>query len=176
MKQIVDVNIVVQMLITLAKAADKAASVSAEHVNIFKSLMRFSSLQFILPEVDKAKAVLRFYESIKTLGHCRTNPLFGLQYAIACLVIEEFERAQKYFDSAYAFASGRDHFDTYQIDNHYARFLLTKAARSANVTEAIPAFRKARAIIFQQVANERLHYPYRVATGLLTFSTPSRQL
>lgn len=169
LKQIVDPNVIVHVLITLAKAADKASAASAQAFSVLKSLMRFSSLQFILPEAEKAKAVLRFYESIKNLHSCRTNPLFWLQYAIGCVVVEEFERSEKYFESAYAFAKERDNFDTYQIDNHYARFLLTRAARSGDVVSGMPAFRKARTIIFQQIANERLHYPYRVATTVAEF-------
>lgn len=166
LKQVVDVNLFVRALIALAKAADRAAAASPEHFNVFRSLMRFSSLQYVLPETEKAKAVLAFYESIKTLGGCRANPLFWLQYGIACLVIEEFERAEKYFDSAYAFAKEREGFETYQIDNHYARFLLAKASRSTDVAAAMSAFRKARTIIFQQIVDDRRHYPYRVATGL----------
>ena len=168
LKQVVDVNVTLRVLVSLARAADRAASISTEHFNIFRSLMRFGSLQFLLPENDKAKTVLGFYEAIKTLATCRRNPLFWLQYAIACLVIEELDRAQKYFDASYAFAKERAGFDTYQIDNHYARFLLTKAARAADPPQAIQAFRKARTIVFQQIGNERLHYPYRVAIGFTT--------
>ena len=81
-------------------------------------------------------------------------------------MLEDFERAQKYFESAYSFADAKWDYNTHQIDNHYARFLLMRACRSGNPAECMPSFRKARKIIFEQIQSERLYYPYRVANVL----------
>ena len=67
------------------------------------------------------------------------------------------------FDTAYAFAEAKD-FDTFQIDNHYARFLLLRAIRSKDPGDIMDSFREARKFIFEQIETERRHYPFRVAT------------
>lgn len=131
--------------------------------------MKFSNVQQILPEGGRKAGVMKYYESIKTLRKCKTNPLFWLQYAIASIVIEDFYRAQKYFDSAYAYAEKRS-WDTFQIDNHFARYLLLLAiAEIDDPNEAIQNFRQARNIVNRQMANDRLHYPYKVAALYLPF-------
>jgi hypothetical protein len=103
------------------------------------------------------------------MDSAKTNPLFWLQYAIAALVTEDFNRAGKYFDAAYSFAENRDYYDAYQIDNHYARFLLLKAIRSEDVAVSMVAFSEARKLIYGQMDRERLHYPYRVASLFVDF-------
>jgi SIR2-like domain len=162
--KIADPNIIVKVLIALATAADKASSASIQHTNIVRSLGTFSNLMTVLPDVDRGRAALRLFESIKDLSQNATNPQFWLQYAIACMFADELTRAERYFAAAYAFASRRPNYNTNQIDNHYARLLLTRALRRTDVLAAMTDFRDARAIIFRQIQNERLHYPFRVAT------------
>jgi hypothetical protein len=70
------------------------------------------------------------------------------------------------FESAYSLARERNGYDTHKIDNHYARLLLQRAARSETKEAGLLFFRRAREIVFRQVQSERLHYPYRVANGL----------
>ncbi len=98
----------------------------------------------------------------------RKNPLFWLQYAIACTVFEEFDPADKYFDTAYALAETKE-FNAFQIDNHYARFLLMRAIRSKDPANCMKSFRDARKLIFEQIQTERLHYPFSVATNIAEF-------
>ena len=103
------------------------------------------------------------------MDHTKTQPLFWLQYAIACLVIDEFERAEKYFETAYSLAGKREYWDAYQIDNHFARFLLMRAIHQGDASTAMAAFRQARKLIHNQLERERLHYPYRVASMYADF-------
>jgi hypothetical protein len=164
LQRIVDPNATIKSMAALAKLTDKSAYASPYYFNILKSLMRHTNVQSLLPENSRGRATLAYYESIKELEHAKGNPLFWLQYAIACLVIEEFERAEKYFQTAYSFGKSRDYWDTFQIDNHYARFLLTRAISLNDISTCMTAFRSARAIIHNQIERERLHYPYRVAS------------
>ena len=79
------------------------------------------------------------------------------------------KRAKTYFDTSYSLADNRD-FDTFQIDNHFARYLLIATNQSdLPVGRAIELFREARAIINRQMQNERLHYPFRVASSYQDF-------
>jgi hypothetical protein len=102
------------------------------------------------------------------LVNTRTHPLFWLQYAIACTVLEESERAEKYFNTAYSFAEARD-FNAFQIHNHYARFLLMRSIRSKDHGSCMKSFRVARGLIVEQIQTERRHYPFKVATNMAEF-------
>src|SRR5262249_8501255 len=116
------------------------------YFELLKSLTRFNGLQQILPERDPRKAVIRYYESIKSLANTAKQPLFWLQYAIACTVLEEFDRAEAYFSTAYSLAEARD-FNAYQIDNHFARFILVRAIRAKDEGKCMKSFRQARKLI-----------------------------
>jgi hypothetical protein len=151
----------------LLKTANRVHDISKDrekYFTIFKNLMKFSNVQQILPDEGKKAGVMKYYESIKTLHKCRNNPLFWLQYAIASIVIKDLYRAQKYFDSAYSYAEKKS-WDTFQIDNHYARYLLLMAIEEIkDPNKAMANFGHARNIINRQMTNERLHYPYKVAS------------
>ena len=163
-----DPNALIPLLARMAKAADVNARNDAYYFGLLKDLTRFNGLQHIFPEKVRKVACIRYYESIKGLYNTRQNPLFWLQYAVACTVFEEFDRAKKYFDTAYAFAEAKD-FNTFQIDNHYARFLLMRAIRSKDPGNFMESFREARKFIFEQIETERRHYPFRVATIIAEF-------
>ncbi|MGJ5813623.1 SIR2 family protein [Paludibaculum fermentans] len=163
-----DPNGLVAVLTKMAKAADANARNSRLHFELLKDLTKFNGLQYVFPEKDRRKACIRYYESIKDLHNTRNNPLFWLQYAIACTLFEEFDRAEKYFGTAYALAEARD-FNSFQIDNHYARFLLMRSISTKEESTCMKNFRDARKLIFEQVVTERRHYPFRVATHLAEF-------
>jgi tetratricopeptide (TPR) repeat protein len=162
LRKVADANVVVPVLTRIARKADAAASASVEYRAMIRTLMRFNGLQAVLPERERRGATLRYYESIKVLSSCERNPHFWLQYAIASLVYGDLDRAERYFQTAYSLARGRS-YDTYQIDNHYARYILTAVVESGDSAQAMAAFRRARKTINEQIKNERLHYPYRVA-------------
>jgi len=113
---------------------------------------------------------MRVYEAIKGLSHCRVNPLFWLQYAIAALVAKDYGRSGTYFDTAYSHAENLDQYDSFQIDNHYARYLLERAIDTDySAADRMAPFREARALLRPQFVEEWRHYPYRVATRYLEF-------
>ena len=155
-----------RIMLSLAKLTDRSAHASLFYYGIFKNLVRHSNVQALLPEKDRRRITLAYYESIKGLSHTKMQPLFWLQYAIACLFYEEFERAEKYFETAYALGKDLPYWDTFQIDNHFARFLLTRATSLGDASSCMTAFRGARKIIHNQIETEkeRLHYPFRVAS------------
>ena len=168
LKRVADVNVTIDTLVLMAKAVDRAGQYSEIHRFLLRKLMQFSTLQTLLPEKQRRPATIRYYEGIKNLGGCRRNPQFWLQYAIACLTLGELDRAEKYFDTAYSFASRRNN-STFQIDNHYARFLLVRAVERDDSEHCMASFRKARTIIDEQIKDDRMHYPFRVARSYLSF-------
>lgn len=162
LRNVADPEAVLSTLISITTAADRGASASREYSTIMGSLMRFGNAQNFFPETNSTAYVLRYYEAVKELAHCKRYPLFWLQYAMACLFIDDFARAGKYFASAYSFAA-LTKFRTYQIDNHYARYLLRKSINDDDLGTAMDSFREARKLLFEQMRHERLRYPYRVA-------------
>ena len=163
LQQVVDANVIVEVLTRIAKVADWASAASLHYRDLLRDIMRFGSLQTLLPERNRRRAVIRYYESIKNLYAARNQPHFWLQYAIATLVTGDLVRAKTYFDTAYAFANARDRYDTYMIDNHYARYLLVAARQSDDVDSAMKMFEEAQGLLEPQLPRERLHYSYRVA-------------
>lgn len=61
-------------------------------------------------------------------------------------------------------------FDTFQIDNHFARYLLEDANEKKNVIEPIEVFKRAhRMLMASQKGNQYKHYSFRVARHYSTF-------
>jgi hypothetical protein len=162
LKYLADPDRVLACLVAITRRAHDAAAVSRQNDALWKKITRFGSLDLVLPEKSVGLTVIRFYESVKNLKLARDNPLFWLQYAVASLTTGQTARAKTYFETAYSYAESRG-FDTFQIDNHYARFLLVEAQENASIDAAFSAFREARQIINRQLQSERRHYPFRVA-------------
>jgi hypothetical protein len=119
---------------------------------------------------------MRVYEAVKHLPSCSRSPLFWLQYGIAALVSRDFDRAKSYFDNAYAFAGEMYAYDSFQIDNRYARFLIERVVVRQDAGSAMAALREARGLLFPQLVNERRHYPYRAASLWGTFYATFRDV
>lgn len=150
--------------------AHKLQTLDKEYVYFMRSVMTYSALQKIIPKSGLRNATINFYESIQTFRFTQRNPHYWLQYAIARLSLDDDHDAiETYFKSAYSFAKDSGGYDTFQIDNHYARFLLAKAVRSTAVAEAYNNFIEASQILKKQMFREVKHYPYRVAKNTLDF-------
>ena len=163
LKTVIGVDLV-PILIKLSQNCAEAARGANRYKQLLTELVRYSSLQRLLPEPGRLEACVRYYEGVKSLHLTQRFPLFWLQYAIACFVEGDLKRARIYFETAYSLAA-KSRFDTYQIDNHYARFLLLEATEAGlPVDKAIQNFRQARAIVNRQLQRERLHYPYKTAS------------
>ena len=150
--------------------AHKLQTLDKEYVYFMRSVMTYSALQKIIPKSGLRNATINFYESIQTFKFTQRNPHYWLQYAIARLSLEDdHDAVETYFKSAYSFAKGSGGYDTFQIDNHYARFLLAKSVRSTVTANAYNNFIEATQILRRQMFREVKHYPYRVAKNTLDF-------
>ena len=139
---------------------------------ILKEVISFSNLQRILQkDTNEYKFnILRFFEEIRNMKHCQSNPHYWLQYAIARLSEREYDLADSYFKTAYSFASKIDWFDTYQIDNHYARHIIENEIYNGTKETAMSQFLKVHKILSNP--NERhktRHYPFKVAQNYFPF-------
>ena len=171
LRKVADPNRTVTSLIQLIKQVEQLGT-SDYYWELFKMLVRFSSFNLIFSEENRGRSAMKVYEAIKTLGRCSRNPLFGLQYAIAALVAKDFIRCGTYFATAYSHAANLNRYDAFQIDNHYARFLLERAVDiDYNASDRMSPFREARKLLRPQFADEWRHYPYRVAANYFDFYT-----
>lgn len=165
LSHIPDSSLVIDTIIRIAKKADSLARINTTFRFLFREIIRFSNLQLILPEHQRRPAMINFYDALKNLRSTEKNPQFWLQYAIARLSFPELDQAKVYFDTSYSLAKVIPHYDTTQIDNHYARYLLERAMREENSQVAFDQYAEANALLSKQIIQPNRHYPYRVAIG-----------
>ena len=140
--------------------------------NQLKYMTKHSSLMKIFTECrQESKGLLYYLRQIVDLEYCKTSPLFWLQYAIARLFDNDFENADICFKNAYALATDAPNkYDTYQIDNHYARFLLE--ARIAGYLQDDPydLFINAHnKLMVSRRGEEQRWYSFKVADNYIPF-------
>lgn len=92
-----------------------------------KSLLKFSSYNFLVSSKRDGTEMEGFYNACRTLRFAQVDPLFWVQRSICNMKRNEFDIAERFVDTAYGLASRIHKFDTYQIDNHFARVLLTNS-------------------------------------------------
>lgn len=113
--------------------------------------------------------MIEYYESAKELNFCKKNLFFWEQYAIVCVNIKQFDRAERYFKTAYSLAKQRGQtFSAYQIDNHYARYLLENQLYYRKSEGSLSVFVEAHRLLNKNSEVERLrknsrYYKFRVA-------------
>lgn len=164
-------TVVIDVLINVAKHLNDNSSEKVAK-QMMRRLMTFTNLQPVLNQKDTSYKfnLLRYYEALKVLPLCKRNPHFWLQYAIVKLSEHDYSMANQFFEAAYSFAGAIDHFDTYQIDNHYARFVLENERINGSQATCMEAFRHAHSILMDSRHKlEVRYYPYRVARNYYPF-------
>lgn len=157
------VNILIELTLNLDELYDD--------YNIYnyalKNLGSCAYLSFIFNyDFDKSK-LLDYFEAVKMAKFNKDNYFFWLQYAIACTNTKTYDRAEKYFNTSYSYAARRGKsFSTYQIDNHFARFLLDRQINSRNPKDAYSVFARAHQLLRKSkndAKSESKYYEFRVA-------------
>lgn len=135
-----------------------------------KKLCLYDNLNKILSKKGFNKSVFKIYENISTLEYYQESPLFWLQFAIARLADEDYRDAKRCFDNAYSYAA-KTGLDTFQIDNHYARYLLENASKNkSEIDIPMDIFRQAhRILMVKRKGQELKYYNYRIAGHYLDF-------
>ena len=103
-----------------------------------------------LSEIEENE-IFKYFDNIKQLPTATDNPFFWLQFAITALNLNHYELAKIYFENAYANADKWDDFDSYQIDTHFARFLLCNEMRTNQNSRiaAMDNFKKAHKLLIK---------------------------
>jgi hypothetical protein len=106
---------------------DKYYADDSDFVKLGKGLLKFSLYgQLVKGKRDNA-SIERFYDDCRTLSFAATDPLFWVQRSICNMNDKQFDISHRFVETAYAIAGKRPNFDTYQIDNHNARLMLTQS-------------------------------------------------
>ncbi|MDG2943225.1 SIR2 family protein [Exercitatus varius] len=128
-KQFLNPSLLVNTLIELTQKM-----YSLNYSKIYRSLATYTNIQSMLPEKDKRKNIIKFYEQIRmNLPSECSNPHFWLQYAIARLAYAEselephLELAKKYLDTAMDLASKIKSYKTFDLETQLARYHLIYA-------------------------------------------------
>jgi hypothetical protein len=132
--------------------------------------MRYSKLRQIVPSDHPAAHVRDYYERIRNMPACVNNEHFWLQFSLADIELKQFALADEHLKQAYAIASTMSGYNTFQLDNVRAAFLLAREVHERNGDRALRSFVEASTIVNRQM-NERRHayYPFRVARRYLDF-------
>ncbi|MDR2084146.1 MAG: hypothetical protein LBP67_04040 [Bacteroidales bacterium] len=83
------------------------------------------------------------------------------------VAISEYGRAKVYFNTAYSFAERKPWFDSFQIDNQFARFLLENEIEIGTKETCMTAFKEAHNILIKK--SDSFHYTFKVANNYYYF-------
>ncbi|MDN7495059.1 SIR2 family protein [Burkholderia gladioli] len=117
---------IVDQLLKIVSAIDDGMDELRE---IQKSLLRFSVVERFLPAKQRMQNLVRYYENLKReIPWLKGDPHFWLQYGMAHLTYKHYDKAQGYFDQAYALAEKKYNYHTDHLDTQQARLFLLQAA------------------------------------------------
>jgi hypothetical protein len=153
-------------IIDIIKKLNNLYQGNERFLDAMKSLASCSYLSFIFDYNMDQKMLLTYYENVKELNFTKMNLFFWEQYAIACVNTKEFERAKRYFETAYSLARKRgQNFSTFQIDNHYVRFILERQIYTRKYDGAFDAFIEAHNLLIKKtyINQDERYYQFRVS-------------
>lgn len=161
-------EIILDTLLMISRRLDLLYEGNKKYSNVLKNLASASYLSFIFDYNLDSNILIEYYEKIKENNFNKQNLFFWEQYAITCVNVKDFPRAKKYFETSYSLAKKRGRgFSTFQIDNHYARFLLESQIYSRNYETALPIFIEAHTLLTKKYISDEMindrYYQFRVA-------------
>ena len=125
---------VIQALKKLALYAGKYFALP-KFSQILTTVISYSHIHSFLRGFNNADAViLLYYDELSKLDFYQHSNFFWLQYAIACIEIGRFDRAERYLETAYGLIP--DGFVPFQINNQKARFYLERIINKKSPTPA----------------------------------------
>ncbi|MFG1187495.1 SIR2 family protein [Xanthobacter aminoxidans] len=98
-----------------------------EFVSLAKALLKFSTYGSFVRTERHNEIIDKFYADSRTFSFAEKDPLFWVQRSICCMNMNNFTTAFKFTETAYSLAARLKFFDTYQIQNHNAKLILTKS-------------------------------------------------
>lgn len=136
---------IVDQLLKIVSAIDDGM---ADVKDIQKSLLRFSVIERLLPAKQRMQNLVRYYEHLKReISWLKRDPHFWLQYGMAQLTYKHFDKAQGYFDQAYALAKQKHNYHTDHLDTQQARLFLMQTMSVDDMPRSFQLFLDGHKII-----------------------------
>lgn len=149
---------IIQKLLSIAKKYGAKSGNVHEEQEIFKSLLRFSFIERILPDAAKKANIRKYYEQLKIqVKWLQYDPHYWLQYAMSVVPEKEYPKAQQFLDQAYALAKKKPNYHTNHLDTQQGRLYLIQATQSADPTKSYELFRSAHNL-FCKTSNDIYRY------------------
>ena len=142
-----DPKITIRTLVKIHNAYTEAKQDSERYQKLSVQLVRFANLSLIFPNDTDGIFIQQYYSAIKSHWARCKDPLFWLQYATACTETGDYDAAEKYFAVSRGCAKSRINFNSYQIDNREAIFLLKRAISDHDFSAAKSMFLQAKSFI-----------------------------
>lgn len=139
---------IVAQLLKIVESVTDDRGESRDVRELFKSLLRFSIVERLLPEKNRKDNLVRYYEQLKrTVSWLSSEPHYWVQYAMALLTFNDFDRAQGFLTQAYALAAKRNNYHTDNIDTQQARLYLLRCLQGSVPADSARYFTQANTVL-----------------------------
>lgn len=123
----------------------------AKYSSLLNDIISFSHISSFLNEYhDSAAFLASYYDKLSEIEYYRSSNFFWLQYAISCIEVSEYQRAQKYLDNAYGLIP--EGFVPFQINNQQARLYLEEIL-SNTTKNPLDNFKKAHRLLMLPIVS-----------------------
>lgn len=142
LQKVSDPEDIIKSLYSLALYAVKYSNLP-KYANILTSIISYSHINSFLRGFKNPEQFLsEYYDELSKIEYYRKNNFFWLQYAISCIEVGKFDRAQRYLNNAYGLIPVG--FVPFQINNQQARLYLEKiiTGQSENILDDFSAAHK----------------------------------
>ncbi|MDO4431522.1 MAG: SIR2 family protein [Lonepinella koalarum] len=132
---------------------------SYQRDEIFKSVLKFSFIERILPESRKRDNLKYYYDKLKNdIDWLKHDPHFWLQYAMAFMTFpDKYDEAQNFLDQAYSLAEKKIEYSIESIHNQQARLFIKQARKNSDGKICFDFFKKAYNLL-RQTPNDVYKY------------------
>lgn len=131
LQKVSDPDSIIDLLCKLAKYAENYSD-SQKYSNILNAIISYSHINSFMKGFDKLEAfLLSYYDKLSDINYYTNNHFFWLQYAISCIKIKQFDRAQRYLETSYALIP--EGFEPFQINNQQAVLYLERIKSDLSV-------------------------------------------
>jgi len=159
---------IIDKILDLAEKFNALKENGVTEKELFKSLLRFSFIERLLPEKNKLNSLVKYYEELKVrVGWLKYAPHFWLQYGMARMNYGQLDKAQSNLDESYVLAGNKQNYNTSYLDTQQARLFLLKSSNESNGNIIWDFFQKAHKLLslldddiykYRQVANYKRFY------------------
>ncbi|REE19923.1 hypothetical protein B0G71_3040 [Paraburkholderia sp. BL27I4N3] len=133
---------IVDQLLAIAKRMDEHGA-SGQQNDILKALLRFSGVERLFPERQRINNLVRYYEEVKRrITWLKQDPHYWLQFGMALLAHDEYEKSQRMLSQAYEWAEKKKNYHTMHIDMQQSRLYMKISAKETDASQSFKYFKK----------------------------------